>query len=615
MSYSMNNNRGAPARRSWVNLLGCMTLACAASAASAAVPGITAATATVNGTAANFALQANTGYSLQPDGVQIYSWGYGCAAGSAPTFAPDAFNHGIGFCPGSVTPTGLTGAAPTKFANQSNMQLPGPTLIVTEGQTVTITLQNNLPAAAGNTSIVFSGFTPTTSATPGAGQVYATGSQGLITMEAATGAVATYVLNTTGKAGTHAYYSGTQPDLQIEMGLYGALVVVPATPGIAPGAAAGTLSPCTPLGGRLEGGEEYRLAPAAYDHPGTCYDREYLWQWGEIDPVIHAQAEAQTKGNPACANPRGCLSVITEPYHPRYYVINGRSMPDDMDADYAPNYPAQPYNGNPHMHPLDLVLVRTIGQGRWQHPFHEHANHVRILARDGNLILSQTDQSRLAGLMMFNTDTSPGQAFDGIFYWSGKGLSWDIYGHTSKFKDGSPRPACAPGTSGYSTPAGNVLVPDACEPRCVADANGYYTAASGAVAPLFNGPAHSISNAGTMSTNYGEWCADHEHPLEANPAAQVGVGGAATLPDPLVFTNGLWYNGTPYLGPDAVARSRGPTPLPPGGALQNPPGESGIAFMWHSHNEREITTNDVFPGGMLMMMLVDPPIWYIDETL
>jgi hypothetical protein len=88
-----------------------------------------------------------------------------------------------------------------------------------------------------------------------------------------------------------------------------------------------------------------------------------------------------------------------------------------------------------------------------------------------------------------------------------------------------------------------------------------------------------------------------------------------TLPDPLIVTNGLWYNGTPYLGPDAVLRSRGPSPLPPGSASQNPTPESGIAFMWHSHNEREITTNDVFPGGMLMMMLVDPYVWNIDETL
>ena len=29
--------------------------------------------------------------------------------------------------------------------------------------------------------------------------------------------------------GTHAYYSGTQGDLQVEMGLYGAVIVLPAS--------------------------------------------------------------------------------------------------------------------------------------------------------------------------------------------------------------------------------------------------------------------------------------------------------------------------------------------------------------------------------------------------
>ena len=43
------------------------------------------------------------------------------------------------------------------------MQLPGPTLIVTEGDTVTVNLENNLPPAAGNTSIVFPGFQVTDS--------------------------------------------------------------------------------------------------------------------------------------------------------------------------------------------------------------------------------------------------------------------------------------------------------------------------------------------------------------------------------------------------------------------------------------------------------------------
>ena len=36
--------------------------------------------------------------------------------------------------------------------------------------------------------------------------------------------------------------------------------------------------------------------------------------------------------------------------------------------------------------------------------------------------------------------------------------------------------------------------------------------------------------------------------------------------------------------------------------------------MWHSHNEREITTNNAFPGGMMMMMLVDPWVFVINET-
>ena len=563
-------------------------------ASQASAPGI------MDGT--SFALVASAGYTVQPDGMQIYTWGYGCASPTGHTYAPDPFNHGIGFCP--------------------SMQLPGPTLIVTESATpVTITLTNNLPAGAGNTSMVFSGFTPGASSTVAGSVVASGGVPGLLAQEATpvgtTTNTVTYTLNTLGKAGTHAYYSGTQSDLQVEMGLYGALVVLPNT----------VPAGCVALGAMGGGGEEYRLAPSAYDHPATCYDREYLFQWGEIDPQIHAQAEAQVKAIAACPSgnntitgvpcPPAKLFVNTEPYHPRYYTINGRSMPDDMDPDYAPNYPNQPYNGNPHMHPLDQVLVRTIGQGRWMHPFHEHGNHVRILGRDGNLMLSPSNANVLAGRMEFTTDTYPGQAFDGIFYWSGKGLNWDIYGHTP-----AGRPACSGASSGF-TPSGasnpSALQPYSCNPNCYPDANGYFTAASSppAVLPVFGTALqqYALQNPSTASLNYGEWCADHNHPLESNPAIAVGAGGMATLPDPMVVTNGLWYNGTPYLGPDAVARSRGPTPLAPGGALQNPPGESGIAFMWHSHNEREITTNDVFPGGMLMMMLVDPPVWYIDETL
>ena len=81
------------------------------------------------------------------------------------------------------------------------------------------------------------------------------------------------------------------------------------------------------------------------------------------------------------------------------------------------------------------------------------------------------------------------------------------------------------------------------------------------------------------------------------------------------MVNGSWYSGTPYLGPDASLRSVGPSPIPPSGTIANPGSEAGFAFMWHSHNEREITTDNIFPGGMLMMMLVDPRAYQIDESL
>jgi len=490
-----------------------------------------------------FNLTAQPAYLTQPDGQAIYSWGYGCV--SQPAAAS--------FRPAAIT----TGTCNT-------MQVPGPTLIVTEGQTVTVNLTNSLPIAAGNTSILFPGFTVTATG----------GVVGLLTNEAAPGGTVTYSF-VASSPGTRAYYSGTQGDLQVEMGMYGAIIVLPATiPSACTGT--GTLAAANLAVEGNWGESDFRLAAAAYNNVHACYDREYLFQFSEMDPSIHTQALAQVKEAGICAagSPTCRLNVPTEPYHPTYFMINGRSMPDDMDPNYAIQYPHQPYNGNPHMHPGEQVLIRVLGQGRWEHPFHEHGNHVRILARDANLILSPTNPAaNLAGLLMFTTDTFPGQAFDGIFYWSGRGLNWDPYGHNPASTD----PLATLG--------------------CTADANGYNTGNPGAL-------------------NYFEWCQDHNKPLEVNPFGDVASGGPATLPNPNIFTNGAWYGGTPYLGPNAAVRSTGPTSnLQPANTQANPANERGWAFMWHSHNEREITTNNVFPGGMLMMMLVDSREFVIDESL
>jgi FtsP/CotA-like multicopper oxidase with cupredoxin domain len=446
------------------------------------------------------------------------------------------------------------------------MQVPGPTLIVTEGQTVVVTLTNNLPTAAGNTSILFPGFS--VSATGGVA--------GLLAQEAAPGSTVTYKF-TASSPGTRAYFSGTQSDLQVEMGLYGAVIVLPATIN---GACTSRLHASNLAAEAHWGEKDFRLANAtggvgaAYDHAQSCYDREYLFQFAEMDPKIHSVALAQVQATNGCtAGAAGCSLVVpTEPYHPAYFLINGRSMPDDMDPNYGVEYPHQPYNGNPHMHPGELTLLRVIGQGRWQHPFHEHANHVRILARDGNIILSATDPNSLAGPLQFTTTTTPGMAFDGIFYFTGKGLNWDMFGHNPTSSDPIAKLPCTPDVNGYNTG----------DPTAI---------------------------------NFWEWCQDHNKPLELAPFGDVAAGGPATLPDPNIFTNGAWYTGSPYLGPDATTRATGPTSnFQPANTQANPSNERGWAFMWHSHNEREITTNNVFPGGMLMMMLIDSREFLIDEA-
>ena len=398
------------------------------------------------------------------------------------------------------------------------------------------------------------------------------GVAGVLTQEAKNLSAVTYSFYA-GTPGTHSYYSGTQGDLQVEMGLYGALIVLPtlAPSNLPTGYSNVPATSHLPDTCRTVGAGDYRLAAAAYNNPAACYDREYLFQFSEMDPRIHHQAQEQAAL--ACTQPTGCMVIETEPYHPAYFMINGRSMPDDMDPNYASQYPLQPYNGNPHMHPGELTLLRVIGQGRMQHPFHEHGNHVRLLARDGNLILSQSGSTHLAGPLLFTTTTTPGMALDGIFQWTGKGLNWDVYAHT----------------------AGATAT-------CLPDANGYYTTGSTPPAPL-------------TAPNYYEWCADHESPLESKPFGNVGSGGPVTLPDANIVANGAWYSGSPYLGPDATTRAVGSTPIPPSGTVANSPtDEAGFAFMWHSHNEREITTNNIFPGGMMMMMLVDPWVYNINEA-
>jgi FtsP/CotA-like multicopper oxidase with cupredoxin domain len=514
----MNEQATMISRNIRTKILGC---AIVLAAALGAVPGRAAVTGIGGPT---FNLTASADLVTQPDGAMIYAWGYGC------TVTP------------SVYLPAATGAGPAPTCPL--MQLPGPTLIVTEGQDVTVNLKNSLPTAAGRTSIVFSGLSVTASG----------GVAGALVQEAANGGVVTYTFHAD-KPGTYAYYSGSHSDLQIEMGLYGAVIVLPGPNYTAP-------SSCT------QG--PYSLARSAYDNDATCYDREYLFQFSEIDSTVHEQAQAQVA---ACGTSASCppMNVSMEPYRPNYFLVNGRSMPDLMDTPYAAAYPHQPYNGNPHMHPGERVLMRVVGQGRWQHPFHFHGNHARVLGRDGNLMVSQNSagpSAPLAGPLLFTIPTVSGQSVDAIFSWTGQGLNWDVYGAQAHSCNGVTEQAAQAAQASANTA---ILT--------------------------------QLANNGGFDAGSHEYCPDHGKPFPVTP------------PDPQIVADGQWYGGTPYLG---LSGFKG-TNLPPGTLQQNP--SAGYAYMWHSHNEREITTNDVFPGGMMMMLIIDPPVSggnpaaNIDETL
>jgi hypothetical protein len=82
-----------------------------------------------------------------------------------------------------------------------------------------------------------------------------------------------------------------------------------------------------------------------------------------------------------------------------------------------------------------------------------------------------------------------------------------------------------------------------------------------------------------------EYCPDHGKELPV------------TLPEAQSLAFGGFWSGSPFMGDVA--------PLPPGEGGLNPFG--GFFFMWHSHSEKELANFDIFPGGMMSMMVVEPP--------
>lgn len=419
-------------------LVGLMTVTTAH--AQAVVPGITGTT---------FTLETGTANIPTPDGDSVHVWLYG-----------DGTNP---------------------------VQYPGPTLIVSEGDTVTITLTNNLPQAS---SIVF----------PGHGPVTATGgSAGLLTAEAATGGgTVTYEFEAS-EPGTYLYHSGTNTDLQVEMGLIGAIIVRPA-------------------------GFDPVTNRTAYGTADTAYDHEYLFLWSEMDASIHDLVE------------NGFTHLVdSAAAFPVFWFINGRNGVDTLSPDNVAWQPNQPYGAMARTRPGEKVLMRMVSAGRDLHAFHPHGAHSLRVARDARLISSTGTEADL-GTSDFTFSPQPGSTLDTIFSWTSKGLGWDIYGDPDEEGFGH-------GCSGVG--------PDDIDPDTGEDCN-------------FHG---------------------------------VRLDSKVILPGLQDMTFGGWYSGSPFLGHFGE--------LPPGEGGLNL--EGGLFFMWHSHNEKELINFDIFPGGMLTFVVIEPP--------
>lgn len=288
-------------------------------------------------------LWAKEGYLSTPDGNSIYFWGFS-KGGNEPA------------------------------------QLPGPNIIVTEGDLVTVNLTNMLSEPV---SITF----------PGQKEVKVEGQLvepqynngdliSFVNYAVPGGGTISYTFTVT-HPGTFIYESGTYPHKQVQMGLYGGLVVRP------------------------EDYDPEENKTAYGTGTDTEFDREYLLIVSEVDPKLH---EAVREGKP----------YLISQYLPRYWTMNGRCAPDTNLKSNVPFLPHQPYASKIMFEPDEKVLLRYINVGNNTHPLHPHGNHTRVIALDGRLLRNgNMDRS----FERFTVTVGPGQTYDQIYQWKGLGYT------------------------------------------------------------------------------------------------------------------------------------------------------------------------------------------------
>ncbi len=454
------------------------------------------------------------------------------------------------------------------------MQYPGPTLIVAEGDLVTVTLTNTLDVP---TSIVFPGHEVTTSG----------GAQGVLTAEAAAlGGVVTYSFTAT-NPGTYTYYSGTNMDLQVEMGLMGVIIVRPT--------------------GYIEGDPS---TYTAYGTPESAYDVEYLEIFDDVDHDIH---DAVATGNPYNTNTN----------YPRYWFFNGRAFPDTIDHNLAgatqavPWLPNQPYNALTLAVVGQKILVRVVGAGNDFHPQHYHGNNGKIIARDGRLLETPLGADQL--FEDINTlIATPGQTSDMLWTWVGQDLDWDYYGHDLSDSINEKEVLAITttfgvlGDNGLGTDTSLTITgwgPPVWDSTEILSDDGVVPSTHKINAIIYSGPYPHLDPTAEMVTllSTGGLVYDVERAQNGTASKEWPAGSQIAytdhgqpfpviLPELQDLTFGPVYHGSPFLGAAGT--------LPPGEGGLNP--FNAFGHPWHVHHEKNLVNNDVFVGGLFTVILLLP---------
>lgn len=218
--------------------------------------------------------------------------------------------------------------------------VPGPALAVGVGESLTVHLRNEL---AEPVSVVIPGQAMPTDSLGGAlAPVKFLDGQGRqrvrsFTAEAApAGGIQSYTWNSL-RPGTYLYHSGSHPQVQVQMGLYGAMThdAAAAVPGTS----------------------------AAEAYAGVPYDAQVTLLFSEIDPALHAAVDAGQYG-------AGLPVSSTIDYAPKYFLVNGEPYT-------SPSVPLAAGNAG------QTVLLRLLNAGLQSRSPVLQGQHMRLVAEDG----------------------------------------------------------------------------------------------------------------------------------------------------------------------------------------------------------------------------------------